>query len=117
VGVLRDKNWQQMLAILRQHARRMLLVTVGSERAATAEELRAGCGPDDPACPVSCHPSLASALQAARGEPQVVICGSLYLVGEAMELLHLQPTPQNGQERTLNEWGGNPPPLALSSPP
>lgn len=104
VGILRDKNWQQMLAILHQHARRFLLVTVGSERAATAEELRQGCGPDDPACPVSCHATLAEALQAASQEHLVVICGSLYLVGEAMEHLHVQAAPSHGHERALNEY-------------
>ena len=30
--------------------------------------------------------------------------GSLYLVGEAMELLHLSPIPAT-DERRLNEWG------------
>jgi dihydrofolate synthase/folylpolyglutamate synthase len=116
VGILRDKNWQQMLAILRLHARRLLLVTVGSERAATAEELRQACVPDDPACPVTCHPTLADALQAARQENLVVICGSLYLVGEAMERLHIQPAPPNGHERALNEYHANPRLPSVSSP-
>ncbi len=86
----------------------MLLVTVGSERAATAEELRAGCGPEQPECPLSCHANLAKALEAARQEPLVVICGSLYLVGEALELLHLPTPPGRDSERSLNEWGGQP---------
>lgn len=108
VGILRDKNWQRMLSHLKKHSRRLFLVTVGSERAATAEELRQGCGPDDPQCPVTCHASLADALQTAQREPLVVICGSLYLVGEAMELLNVQLGPENGRERKLNEWGGVP---------
>jgi len=36
-------------------------------------------------------------------EPFVVITGSLYLVGEAMELLKLSPATV-GSERGLNEW-------------
>ncbi|MCX8157116.1 MAG: bifunctional folylpolyglutamate synthase/dihydrofolate synthase [Verrucomicrobiae bacterium] len=116
VGILRDKNWPQMLQTLRQQARRMLLVTVGSERAATATELREGCGPEDPSCPISCHVNLAEALRAAREEKLVVICGSLYLVGEALELLQLQSAPHHGEERSLNEWGGQPPSPALPHP-
>jgi hypothetical protein len=33
----------------------------------------------------------------------VTIAGSLYLIGEAMELLHLSATRQ-ANERRLNEW-------------
>jgi len=116
VGILRDKNWQRMLSHLKTHSRRLYLVTVGSERAATAEELREGCGPDDPQCPVTCHASLADALQTTQGEPLVVICGSLYLVGEAMELLNVQLGPENGRERKLNEWGGVPCPCKAPAP-
>lgn len=109
VGILRDKNLRQMLTLLRASSQRLLLVTVGSERAATTAELREACGPDTPTCPVTCHASLAEALQATQAETLVVVCGSLYLVGEAMELLGLLSKPHNGQERTLNEWGGVPP--------
>jgi hypothetical protein len=35
----------------------------------------------------------------------VLITGSLYLVGEAMELLRLAPVTSAG-ERGLNEWSG-----------
>jgi len=46
----------------------------------------------------------AEALHRARYDPFVVVTGSLYLVGEAMELLQLAPaSPVN--ERDLNEWG------------
>jgi hypothetical protein len=34
----------------------------------------------------------------------VTIGGSLYLIGEAMELLHLSPAKASN-ERRLNEWG------------
>ena len=47
--------------------------------------------------------SPAEAIQLAAEDRFVVIAGSLYLVGEAMELLHLAATP-NGDERALNEW-------------
>ena len=50
-------------------------------------------------------PSLKLVLNQTKGDPLVVITGSLYLIGEALEWLHL--TPEAGaSERTLNEWGG-----------
>jgi hypothetical protein len=49
----------------------------------------------------------------------VAIAGSLYLIGEAMELLRLSPAKATG-ERGLNEWGTPPgpplPPSASDSP-
>ena len=36
-------------------------------------------------------------------DPFVVVKGSLYLVGEAMELLTLSTAPEE-EERSLNEW-------------
>ena len=47
---------------------------------------------------------LAAALKLAERDRLVVIAGSLYLVGEALELLGLSPTPAH-EERSLNEWG------------
>jgi len=44
-------------------------------------------------------------LAAAANDSFVTIAGSLYLIGEAMELLHLSPTKVNN-ERRLNEWSG-----------
>ena len=46
-------------------------------------------------------------MRAAGTEPFVFIAGSLYLIGEAMELLGLSPTLAVN-ERGLNEWGGTP---------
>jgi hypothetical protein len=41
-------------------------------------------------------------LIASKNEPFVVVTGSLYLVGEALELLGFSPA--NAGERGLNEW-------------
>ena len=46
--------------------------------------------------------SLAGALEQTKADRQVVITGSLFLVGEAMELLGIAPSPAQ-DERTLNE--------------
>jgi dihydrofolate synthase/folylpolyglutamate synthase len=109
LGILSDKDWAQMCGRLAPAAGRLLLVNVHSERTTEAAELRAACTAANPGISVSCHAHLAEALAVMADEPLVVITGSLYLVGEAMELLHLSPIPSAGRERHLNEWGGPPP--------
>ena len=94
-----------MCEILAPLAERILLVPVPSERSATPQELAEACRRANPQAQVSEYPSLATALAERRRGPFVAIAGSLYLIGEAMELLHLSPAkPAN--ERGLNEWSG-----------
>lgn len=52
------------------------------------------------------HSSLAAALADTAQDSFVAIAGSLYLIGEAMELLQLSPVKVNN-ERGLNEWSQN----------
>ncbi len=56
----------------------------------------------NPAAAISACASLAEALEKSAGAPFVVVTGSLYLVGEALELIGLSPA--GGSERGLNEW-------------
>jgi dihydrofolate synthase / folylpolyglutamate synthase len=103
LGILRDKDWQSMCRILAPLAARILVVPVHSERTTDPQTLEAACHALNPgARVVVCH-ALDEALCHARQDPFLVIAGSLYLVGEALELLHLtSPMPKN--ERGLNEW-------------
>jgi folylpolyglutamate synthase/dihydropteroate synthase len=65
-----------------------------------------------PGCGMSCRKSvvgnhcrlenLAEALDKSASDTFVIITGSLYLVGEALEMLGLSPAA--GSERGLNEW-------------
>jgi dihydrofolate synthase/folylpolyglutamate synthase len=103
-GVLRDKDWLAMSQILAPLARCLLLVPVHSNRTATPEALQAACLQANPAAEVIACASLAEALQRAATHPVVVVTGSLYLVGETLELLELAPARAMG-ERGLNEWG------------
>ena len=103
LGILQDKDWTAMCRLLAPRAARILLVPVHSERTATPLELAAACRAANPAIPVEECPGLADALEALRREPFIVVAGSLYLVGEAMELLHLSAARTAG-ERGLNEW-------------
>jgi dihydrofolate synthase/folylpolyglutamate synthase len=104
LGVLEDKDWQEMARLLAPLARRILVVPVRSDRSLAAMELARACQSANPRATVETFASLAAALAAARREPRLVITGSLYLVGEAMEKLRLTPAPAS-HERTLNEWG------------
>jgi dihydrofolate synthase/folylpolyglutamate synthase len=94
-GVLRDKDWPAMLQVLAKRASRLFLVPVKSKRGLPPRELLS-------VCKGTVCDSLADALEQTKEDPQVVITGSLFLVGEAMELLGIAPSPRQ-DERTLNE--------------
>jgi dihydrofolate synthase/folylpolyglutamate synthase len=104
LGVLADKEWQPMCLRLAALASRILTVPVNSNRTATAAELATVCRQDQPLITVECA-SLSEALKRTTDDPLVLVTGSLYLVGEALELLGLGPVG-GGSERGLNEWGG-----------
>jgi dihydrofolate synthase/folylpolyglutamate synthase len=105
LGILRDKDWPHMCDILAPLAERILLVPVPSERSATPQELAVACRRANPQVQVTECASLREALAATAGDPFLSVAGSLYLIGEAMELLHLSPAKASN-ERVLNEWGG-----------
>jgi dihydrofolate synthase/folylpolyglutamate synthase len=102
LGILQDKNWRQICGQLAPLAGKIIAVPVASERTAKPDELTAECRAANPAAEMIVGASLPAALQAAGGDDFVVITGSLYLVGQALELLGLSPTGTN--ERGLNEW-------------
>jgi len=103
LGILEDKNWAGMCELLAPLAGKILVTAVGSERAANPDALREACLKASPAAEVEICISLTEALAKASDAPLVVVTGSLYLVGEALELLADKPTRQT-DERGLNEW-------------
>ena len=106
LGVLQDKDWQHICETLAPLAGRIFTVPVSSERSAGPEELAKACRKENPSSTViACH-SLGDALDQTAGDGFVVITGSLYLVGEALERLGLSPA--GSEERGLNEWAGTP---------
>jgi dihydrofolate synthase/folylpolyglutamate synthase len=106
-GVFRDKDSTRMCHSLAPLAGRILLTPVHSERSEDPSKLVAACRESNPRAQIEvCH-SLADALRAASSVPFVVIAGSLYLVGEAMELLHLAGNSET-DEKGLNEWQSKP---------
>jgi len=103
LGVLADKDWRQLAETLAPLARRILLVPVNSERTLHPAELLPACRAANPAASAEVCESLADALARSKDEPFLLITGSLYLIGEAMERLQLLPRPP-ADERGLNEW-------------
>jgi dihydrofolate synthase/folylpolyglutamate synthase len=102
LGVLQDKDWRHICETLAPLAARIFTVPVSSERTANTGDLAAACGEANPAAAISACASLAEALNKSADDTFVVITGSLYLVGEALELLG--HSPAGGSERGLNEW-------------
>jgi dihydrofolate synthase/folylpolyglutamate synthase len=109
LGVLQDKDWPQICRTLAPLAARIFTVPVASERTAAAHELAAACRAANPAAEIAACDSLRRALEQVANDRFVVVTGSLYLVGEALELLGLSPA--TGDERALNEWSVHPQPL------
>ena len=106
LGILDDKDWSEMCRLLAPLGSRILLVPVHSDRTAQPHGLATICARANPAAEVLEFPSLQPALDDSQSDPLVVIAGSLYLVGEAMEALNLSHTSPS--ERALNEWGSAP---------
>jgi dihydrofolate synthase/folylpolyglutamate synthase len=108
LGVLQDKDWRQICEILSPLAAKILLVPVASERSANPNELAEICRTANPAAEIFVCDSLKDAFEKSGSRKKlprqnfIVITGSLYLVGEALELLGLSPA--NTGERGLNEW-------------
>jgi len=102
-GVFRDKDSAAMCQSLAPLARRLLLVPVHAERTEDPERLVGACRLANPGAAVETCASLGEALDLAARDKFVVVAGSLYLVGEAMELLHLAIAPPR-DEKALNEW-------------
>ena len=104
LGILADKNWKSMCELLAPLADRILPVVVPSERTASPQELAEACLAANPAAQVIACLSLVDALRLTESDPVVLVAGSLYLVGEALELLGRSGTSPVA-ERGLNEWG------------
>ena len=106
LGVLQDKDWPQICRTLAPLASRIFTVPVSSERTANPGQLAAACRTANSSAEIFACDSLRDALGKMTNDDFTVITGSLYLVGEALELLGLFPV--NINERGLNEWTATP---------
>jgi dihydrofolate synthase/folylpolyglutamate synthase len=105
LGVLADKEWGRMVQALAPVAGRVVAVPVQSQRTLAPAALRYACMVACPSTPCAVASGAGAALELLRGEPLVLVAGSLYLIGEALEALGSHALPGGG-ERGLNEWGG-----------
>lgn len=103
LGILEDKDWRHICETLAPLAQKIVTAPVRSGRTARAEDLAAACRAANPSATVSAADSLAGGLRETEGGNLTVITGSLYLVGEALELLGYFPPAKT--EHELNEWG------------
>jgi dihydrofolate synthase / folylpolyglutamate synthase len=101
VGMLADKDCELMCRELAPLAGRIAAVRVASNRSLPPEALGEFCRRANSTASVTAHDSVAGALAALSAEPRVVVAGSLYLIGEALERLGLGAA---AGERGLNEW-------------
>ena len=102
-GVFRDKDSTSMCHSLAPLAGKILLTPIHNERTEDPAKLVTACRESNPHVPIEVCVSLADALKRAGDVPFIIIAGSLYLVGEAMELLHIAgPSPSD--EKGLNDW-------------
>jgi dihydrofolate synthase/folylpolyglutamate synthase len=104
LGILDDKDWRQICERLAPLAENILTVPVPSNRTANPEALAEACRTANPSAKVSACQSLEEAFQKIPLSCLVIVTGSLYLVGEALE--QLEYFPQAKSERDLNEWSG-----------
>ena len=105
LGMLGDKDCELMCRELAPLAGRIAAVRVNSNRSVEPVLLAEFCRRANPAALVTAHESVGDALGALQGERRVVIAGSLYLIGEALERLGLDAA---AGERGLNEWQAKP---------
>ena len=107
LGILQDKDCREICEILAPLARRIVPTPVNSKRTAAVQELAQACKAANPKAEIAEVGSLEEALKKTEKDKFVVIAGSLYLIGEAMELLGLS-SGNGGEGRKLNEWSGRP---------
>lgn len=103
LGILSDKDWEEMCSQLAPLSERILLCRVDSNRSTDPEELRRACQRANPQGRVEVCPSVSEALCGVVSEPLVLVTGSLYFVGEVLSALGMA-TGGDPADRGLNEW-------------
>lgn len=103
IGVLADKDWNNICHIIAPMAANFYTVPVSNPRTLDPEllatKLRQYCFPGTS---VTTMKSWKAALSACADSPLVLICGSLYLIGDVLQTL--QHPDSNPLEKKLNEW-------------
>ena len=90
-GVLCDKDWRGMLEVLGPLVSRIILTRPENPRAADPHAL---LGADRYCVKTDVHPAVPDALAAAAatGEDVILVTGSLFTVGAALQAFRLNPS-------------------------
>lgn len=104
LGMVDEKDGNGFCRELAPLAKRLVLAPVRSGRSANPTAFVPACYEANSTIETMIADSLGQALELCSDEPFVVVTGSFYLVGEAMERLGVSPTPTES-ERLLNDWG------------
>ena len=102
-GAMKDKDVPAILGLLAPLGGRIVATKISSERALPAGELARLCRRANPSATVSEAQSVGDALEQVRDEPFVLLTGSLYFVGEALEFLGVLNS-EGADEKALNDW-------------
>jgi len=116
-GMAADKDVSGNLVELRPMASRMLIVPIPSPRTAEPSALKDRLEALGGGMPCEVCPSLEAALAKLPNDPEILITGSLYLAGEALERLESRKTGAVPGEMQLNDWQGTPPPPGVPPSP
>jgi dihydrofolate synthase/folylpolyglutamate synthase len=100
LGMMRDKECAAICKMISPAAEKIFTVPMNTDRGADPGLLADYCREANPTAPVAICRSITEAFDKAAAEPFVVVTGSLYLVGEALEHLGLA---EPSSERCLNE--------------
>jgi folylpolyglutamate synthase/dihydrofolate synthase/REG-2-like HAD superfamily hydrolase len=111
LGMMRDKDCKAICDILAPLARRIFPTAIGTDRSADPNVLAEHCRRANSAADISVSKNLSEALAKTEAEPYVVIAGSLYFAGEALEALGVVPA---SGERALNEYVSHAPIRAVT---
>ncbi len=102
-GAMKDKDVRAILDLLAPLGRRIVATKIASERAFPANELAKLCRQANPAALVEEAQSVGEALALVEDAPFVLLTGSLYFVGEALEVLGVLRS-EGADEKALNDW-------------
>ena len=104
LGMVDEKDGKGFCQKIAPLADRLILSPVKSGRSAKPATFSPTCQAANPEAKICVTSSLKQALEQCVEEPFVIITGSFYLVGEALEHLNLLPKAIKS-ERLLNDWG------------
>ena len=86
-----DKDWRSIVEAIVPGFRRVAIVRVENDRALDPERLAAEVRNVSASARVEVYPSVEAGLRGCANSKQLVITGSLYVVGEAMQSMGLAP--------------------------